>query len=68
VAEGRLARIATVRAAGRDARSYRIEYNRKAQEITFVLDGRREFQLVCRRAAGGDRRPCRVLVSSFALA
>ncbi len=65
---GKLAWMTTVRAAGRDARSYRIDYNGKAQEITFVLHGRREFQLICRRAAGGDRSACRALLSSFALA
>ena len=50
---------------GRDARSYLIDFDGKSEEITFALDGRREYQLLCRRAAGGDDAPCAELLRSF---
>jgi hypothetical protein len=53
--------------AGRDARSYRIEYGPLADVITFVLDGRREYQLLCRLDAGDDGAVCRRFADSFAL-
>jgi hypothetical protein len=63
--EGRVTRRRTVLVAGRESRSYVIDYDDKTQEITFVLRGRQEHQLLCRRleAAGGD--PCRRLLDSF---
>jgi hypothetical protein len=36
-------------------------------EITFVLDGRREYQLLCRRRASADGETCRAFVRSFRL-
>jgi hypothetical protein len=54
-----------VEAGGLDARSYAISYDGKLAEITFALDGRREYQLLCRRAAGGDDAPCVELLRSF---
>jgi hypothetical protein len=66
--KGRVDRSDTVRTAGREARSYRIVYGGETQEITFVLDGRREYQLLCRRKADGDDAACKTLVRSFALA
>ena len=54
-----------VEAGGFDARSYAISYDRKLAEITFALDGRREYQLLCRRTAGGDDAPCVELLRSF---
>jgi hypothetical protein len=65
---GRVAASDTVHVAGRAARAYRIDYGDRAQEITFVLHGRREFQLLCRRAAGAGDAACRQLVRSFTLA
>ena len=56
------------RPQGRDARAYTIAYDGKIEEITFVLDARREYELLCRRQAGGDDSACRRLVSSFRLA
>jgi hypothetical protein len=50
---------------GRDARSYVIDFDGKTEEITFALDDRREFQLLCRRPAGGDNGPCAELLRSF---
>ena len=52
---------------GLDARSYAIRFGAKVEEITFVLHGQREYQLLCRRAAGGDDAPCAELLRSFRL-
>jgi hypothetical protein len=38
------------------------------QEVTFVLSGTTEWQLVCRRTASDDDAPCAALLSSFAIA
>ena len=57
----------TVRLDGRKARSYVIAYDGKTQEITFLLTGLKEHQLLCRRAATGNDAPCRGLLSSFVL-
>ena len=52
---------------GLDARSYVIAYHGRAEEITFVLHGRREYQLLCRRSAGAADDACAELLRSFAL-
>jgi len=49
------------------ARSYLISYEDKTQEITFVLQGRQEHQLLCRRLADAADDACRGLLESFAL-
>jgi hypothetical protein len=65
---GRVAGRSTVTAAGGKARSYRIDYGSKTTEVvTFVLSGRREYQLLCRRPSDGDDAACRLLVRSFRL-
>ena len=53
--------------AGLDARSYTVAFARKTEEITFALDGQREYQLLCRRAAGAGDGPCVELLATFAL-
>jgi hypothetical protein len=65
--KGRLVARSTVTAGGRKARSYRIDLDGTSQEITFVLRGRDEFQLLCRRDDDGDGAACRQLVRTFAL-
>jgi hypothetical protein len=52
---------------GLDARSYAIAFAGKTEEITFVLHEQREYQLLCRRAAGADDAPCAELLRSFEL-
>jgi hypothetical protein len=65
---GRLVARETVQVAGLDARSYRIDYRDRTQELTFVLVGRREYQLLCRRPAGDEPgEACELLVASFTL-
>ena len=57
----------TVEVDGRKARSYTIAYDGKTQQITFVLQGRAEHQLLCRRLEQSDDAACRSLLASFAL-
>lgn len=62
---------ATVTVAGRRGRRYDIAFARGGrsfvERITFVLDSRREFQLLCRYPAGVDEPACAALGSSFRL-
>jgi hypothetical protein len=61
----------TVTVAGRKARLYDISFSRGGKDfverITFVLDGKREFQLLCRYPAGAEDPACAALGSSFRL-
>ncbi len=65
----------TLTVAGMQARRYDISFRRGGKElverITFVLDGRREYQLLCRYPAGGAPgeadRACAALARSFRL-
>ncbi len=61
----------TVIVAGRRARRYHIRFERDGralvEQLTFVLEGSREYQLLCRYRAGSDERPCAALGSSFRL-
>jgi hypothetical protein len=72
---GRIESSAVVVVDGRRAKRYDISYERDGTEVVertaFVLQGRREFQLVCRfEAEDGDegRRACETLFSTFRLA
>lgn len=62
---GRVASHSVVRAGGGDAHSYRIEFDGKIEELTFVLRGKREYELLCRRSDSAARTACSALVSSF---
>jgi hypothetical protein len=59
----------TVVVAGRRARRYEIAYRREGKALVertaFVLEGRREHQLLCRFEVGADDGACRTLFSSF---
>ena len=61
----------TLTVAGATARGYEIAFDRGGrklvEQITFVLAGRREYQLLCRYPAGGDTGACAALRSSFRL-
>jgi hypothetical protein len=65
--KGRVAARRTMEVGGRKTRSYEVRYGDQAQEITFVLDGRREYQLLCRRDADSDAAACDQLVRTFRL-
>jgi len=65
---GHVATRATVQRAGRRTRSYRIDYGGdRTEEMAFVLDGRIEYQLLCRRKTTEPDDACKQLFSSFAL-
>ena len=52
---------------GRKPRSYAIAYDGKTQEITFVLEGRKEHQLSAAGPRAATTPPCRGLLTSFVL-
>ena len=64
---GRLSPGRTVRVAGVRSHSYRVAGSEHVDEYTFLLRGRREFQLLCRRRASSSDEVCRRLVSTFRL-
>ena len=66
--KGKVTSSSTSEVGGRKARSYTIDYGSgKTQEITFVLEGANEFQLLCRRDANASNDACTQLLSTFAL-
>ena len=65
---GHLAGRSTTEVSGRKVRSYRIEYGGgKTQQIAFVLNGKDEYELLCRRGTKASGSDCLRLFSSFAL-
>jgi hypothetical protein len=62
---GKLAGSSVVRAGGVRSHSYRVATDDRIDEYTFVLQGMREYQLLCSRSSSSDDRNCRLLVSSF---
>ena len=64
---GKVAGTGEAVAAGIKAHVWRIRTGDHLDEYTFVLRGRREYQLLCRRSAGGDDAACKQLVSTFQL-
>jgi hypothetical protein len=66
---GRVHERATVTVGAGRARRYVIRFERDgtevAEEFTFVLDGRREYQLVCRRPVERELAACDRLAASF---
>jgi hypothetical protein len=69
---GTLASSATVVVDGRRARSYEIRYGLEGEGVVertaFVLDGRREYQLICRYRSGEPPPACDTLFETFRLA
>ena len=67
--DGRVHERATVTVGAGRARRYVIRFERDgadvAEEFTFLLHGRREYQLVCRREAKRELAACGRLASSF---
>lgn len=55
----------TVTVVGEDVRQYDLRYPGRIEQLTFVLRGKTNFQLLCRRAEHGDDASCTRLVSSF---
>jgi hypothetical protein len=65
--KGSIVQRSWVAVGSHDARAYAIDYGAKTAEITFVLRGRSEYQLLCRRPKSGDDTACRELTASFRL-
>ena len=65
---GRLAGSETVTAGGVRSHSYQVESKDRVDQYTFVLRGKREYQLLCRRAASKGDATCRQLIETFAFA
>jgi len=67
--QGSVAASRTVEAGGTTARQYELAFtkdgDRLVEQITFVLRGRREYELLCRHRAGKDEPACAQLVVSF---
>jgi hypothetical protein len=63
--KGKVVSRRTVMVGRLDARSYAIDFGSLTEEITFVLQGKREYELLCRRTKGGDDTACRQLMASF---
>jgi hypothetical protein len=65
---GRVTSRGTRQIAGRKSRYYEIAFGKgKMEEIAFVLDGKDEYYLLCRRASSAADDDCTRLFSSFAL-
>lgn len=68
---GTLESSSTVTVAGRRARRYEIRYRLMDDEVVertaFVLNGRREYQLVCRYPSGDPTAACETLFETFRL-
>jgi hypothetical protein len=57
----------TVEVAGRKARQYEIAHGDLVDRITFLLRGKRSYQLTCRwRSQDGEPAACSELAASFA--
>jgi hypothetical protein len=56
-----------VQTAGGRSWTYTVTYDDQVEEITFVFKGRREFELLCRRARDASDANCKQLVASFAI-
>jgi 3-oxoacyl-ACP reductase-like protein len=55
----------TVTTGGIRAHSYEVSVGDHVDQYTFVLQGMREFQLLCRRKASSDDEACKLLLTSF---
>jgi hypothetical protein len=69
---GHVASRSTTLVAGRRARRYELEFRRDGKDlverIVFLLDGRREYQLLCRFEPGGKASACSGFLATFRLA
>lgn len=64
--EGRVTRRRTIEVAGRKARQYEVAHGDLVDRITFLLRGRKNFQLSCRwRSEDGEPSACAQLAATF---
>lgn len=64
---GKVTGSRTVTAGGIRSHSFDVAAAGDVVEYTFVLEGRREYQLLCRRPSSASDAPCALLLSSFAV-
>jgi hypothetical protein len=64
---GTLAGSQVVTTAGTRAHSYQVRAGKRVDDYTFVLRGRREFQLLCRRDSPHGDGVCRQLLQTFTI-
>jgi hypothetical protein len=62
---GAVMRARTVRVLGNRVRQYDLHFSGRFEQLTFVLRGKTNYQLLCRRDENADEAPCARLVSSF---
>jgi hypothetical protein len=67
---GKLTESKTTNVDGRKIRAYRFANSTVQTRIGFVLDGKREYQLLCQMPVGGNDRDgaCALLFGSFSVA
>jgi hypothetical protein len=62
---GKLSSPATVTAGGIRSHAYRVTTSDHVDQYTFVLRGKREYQLLCRRTASHGDGVCARLIATF---
>jgi hypothetical protein len=62
---GTVTKVETVTPAGIKSHSYHVKVGDHVDQYTFVLRGKREYQLLCRRRSSSSDAVCRRLISSF---
>ena len=65
--KGTISGSRTVTAGGIRSHSYDVKVGDHIDQYTFVLRGRREYQLLCRRGSSGSDAACKQLIASFAV-
>jgi len=55
----------TIEVLDERVRQYDLTFEGKLEKLTFVLRGKTNYQLLCRREEDGDDEPCETLVRSF---
>jgi hypothetical protein len=63
---GKVTGTSTVTAGGTRSHAYDVTVGDHVDQYTFVLRGKREYQLLCRRKSSSDDGFCKQLIASFA--
>ena len=62
---GKITKVETATPAGIKSHSYLVDVGNHVDQYTFVLRGKREYQLLCRRRSSSSDAFCARLISSF---
>jgi hypothetical protein len=62
---GSVTKVETVAPAGIKSHSYSVNVGKHVDQYTFVLRGKREYPLLCRRRSSSSDAFCKRLISSF---